>query len=166
MSQRCRIGHGIDVHRFAEIADEEKPLKLAGIVLPENYTLLAHSDGDVILHAICDAILGACSAGDIGEHFPETDEKFSDIDSSRLVEMVLEVMTKQDYQIVNVDITVVAEVPKLYPYRKRMIGNLCGLLQLSSDRLNLKATTTEGLGYIGREEGIACHCVVLLGPID
>ena len=166
MSQRCRIGHGIDVHRFAEIADEEKPLKLAGIVLPENYTLLAHSDGDVILHAICDAILGACSAGDIGEHFPETDEKFSDIDSSRLVEMVLEVMIKQDYQIVNVDITVVAEVPKLYPYRKRMIGNLCGLLQLSSDRLNLKATTTEGLGYIGREEGIACHCVVLLGPID
>jgi len=166
MSQRCRIGHGIDVHRFAEIADKEKPLKLAGIVLPENYTLLAHSDGDVILHAICDAILGACSAGDIGEHFPETDEKFSDIDSSRLVEMVLEVMIKQDYQIVNVDITVVAEVPKLYPYRKRMIGNLCGLLQLSSDRLNLKATTTEGLGYIGREEGIACHCVVLLGPID
>lgn len=166
MSQWCRIGHGIDVHRFAEIADEEKPLKLAGIVLPENYTLLAHSDGDVILHAICDAVLGACSAGDIGEHFPETDERFSDIDSSRLVEMVLEIMAKQDYQIVNVDITVVAEVPKLYPYRKRMIGNLSGLLQLTSDRLNLKATTTEGLGYIGREEGIACHCVVLLGSVD
>ena len=166
MSQRCRIGHGIDVHRFAEIADEERPLKLAGIILPENYTLLAHSDGDVILHAICDAVLGACSAGDIGEHFPETDERFSDIDSSRLVEMVLEIMTKQDYQIVNIDITVVAEVPKLYPYRKRMIGNLSSLLQLSSDRLNLKATTTEGLGYIGREEGIACHCVVLLAPVD
>ncbi|MDG2141076.1 MAG: 2-C-methyl-D-erythritol 2,4-cyclodiphosphate synthase [Gammaproteobacteria bacterium] len=166
MSQRCRIGHGIDVHRFAEIADEERPLKLAGIVLPENYTLLAHSDGDVILHAICDAVLGACSAGDIGEHFPETDERFSDIDSSRLVEMVLEIMTKQDYQIVNIDITMVAEVPKLYPYRKRMIGNLSSLLQLSSDRLNLKATTTEGLGYIGREEGIACHCVVLLAPVD
>jgi 2-C-methyl-D-erythritol 2,4-cyclodiphosphate synthase len=166
MLQRCRIGHGIDVHRFAKIADEEKPLKLAGLVLPENYTLLAHSDGDVILHSICDAVLGACSGGDIGEHFPDTDGKFSNINSSELVEMVLEIMKKRDYQIVNIDITLLAEVPKISPYRKRMIANLCGLLQLSSDRVNLKATTTEGLGYIGREEGIACHCVVLLDSID
>ena len=162
MATNFRIGHGIDVHRFADTSLEDKPLKLAGVILPENYSLLAHSDGDVILHAACDAILGACAGGDIGEHFPDTEEKFSGVDSALLLKKVLGIANKRKFKIVNIDITILAEVPKLKLYRQQMIANLCELLSLNSDRLNLKATTTERLGYIGREEGIACHCVVLM----
>ena len=157
-----RIGHGIDVHRFAKKRIKEKPLKLAGITLSENYSLVAHSDGDVILHAICDAILGACAEGDIGEHFPDTDQEFSGIDSTILLSKVLEVANTKKLKVVNIDITLLAQVPKISPYRNKMIENLCDLLGLNSNYVNLKATTTEGLGYIGREEGIACHCVVLM----
>ena len=162
MSDTLRIGHGIDVHKYAESYLEDKPLKLEGLVIPDNYSLLAHSDGDVVLHAICDAILGACAAGDIGQHFPNTDEQFANAESSRLLEQVLQIADKNQMQIINLDVTILAQVPILAPYRQEMVASLCALLSLGSDRVNLKATTTERLGYIGREEGIACHAVILM----
>jgi len=162
MGENYRIGQGIDVHRFADTIDKKKPLKLAGIKVSEEYSLIAHSDGDVVLHAICDAILGAASKGDIGYHFPDDDESYSGINSEKLLAHVLALIHKDNFEIVNIDITVLAEVPRLSPFREIMIDNLRGLLNLDSSRCNLKATTTEGLGYLGRKEGIACHCVVLL----
>lgn len=157
-----RIGHGFDVHKFAAEFQEDKPLKLAGVSLPEKSSLVAHSDGDVILHAVCDALLGAVAAGDIGDHFPDDDETFAGADSSNLLLQTLELANKKGFQPVNVDVTVVAQVPKLAPYRQQMIASLAELLHLDTDRVNLKATTTERMGYIGREEGIACHCVALM----
>lgn len=157
-----RIGHGFDVHRFSETYIADKPLKLAGLVLPDKRSLLAHSDGDLVLHAICDAVLGAVAAGDIGEHFPDTDNSFANADSGNLLQQVLDIANKRGFQPVNIDVTVIAQVPKLAPYRQEMIASLAGLMHLDTDRVNLKATTTEALGYIGREEGIACHCVVLM----
>jgi 2-C-methyl-D-erythritol 2,4-cyclodiphosphate synthase len=157
-----RIGHGFDVHRFSENFNDGRPLILAGVLLPEERSLVAHSDGDVILHAICDAVLGAVGGGDIGQHFPDNDEKYSGIASGVLLKQVLEIIDQKQFWLVNVDITVVAQVPKLTAYRQEMISSLSNLLELPENRVNLKATTTEGLGYIGREEGIACHAVVLL----
>ena len=157
-----RIGHGFDVHKFSEVFDAKKPLVLAGLQLPDKRSLVAHSDGDVVLHAICDAILGACGAGDIGQHFPDDDESFSGIASSELLKQVLSTLDEKQFWLVNVDVTVVAQTPKLSTHRQNMISSLSNLLELPADRVNLKATTTEGLGYIGREEGIACHAVVLL----
>jgi len=162
VNDTLRIGHGIDVHKFAESYLDDKPLKLAGLTIPDNYSLLAHSDGDVVLHAICDAILGACAAGDIGQHFPNTDEQFANADSSQLLEQVLQIANKNQMQIINLDVTVIAQVPILAPYRQEMVASLCVLLSLDSDRVNLKATTTERLGYIGKEEGIACHAIILM----
>jgi 2-C-methyl-D-erythritol 2,4-cyclodiphosphate synthase len=123
---------------------------------------VAHSDGDVVLHAICDAILGAIAAGDIGHHFPDSDNANKGIDSAQLLHEVLQLADKQQFRLVNVDVTVIAQVPRLAPYREEMRSRLCSLLLLDTDRVNLKATTTERLGYIGREEGIACHAVVLM----
>ena len=114
------------------------------------------------MHAICDAILGACSKGDIGEHFPDSDSEFNNIDSAQLLERVLSIASETKLGIINIDVTVIAEVPKLSPLREKMIKSLCDLLSLNSSRCNLKATTTEGLGYLGRKEGIACHCIVLM----
>ncbi len=157
-----RIGHGHDVHRFSKQFDALKPLTLAGIVLPEKLSLLAHSDGDVILHAVCDAILGALAEADIGQHFPDTDARYSGAASSDLLKQVLILMNARELHLVNVDITVVAEVPRLNPHRRTMISSLANLLELPPQQVNLKATTTEGLGFIGRKEGIACTAVVLL----
>ena len=162
MEESYRIGHGVDVHRFADDVDKQKPLKLAGIIISEKYSLLAHSDGDVILHAICDAILGAAAKGDIGEHFPDSDSTYHGVDSSKLLQQVLCLVSEVDFEIVNLDITVLAETPKLSPFRQKMVDNLCRLIDLDTSRCNLKATTTEGLGYLGRKEGIACHCVILM----
>ena len=158
-----RIGHGYDVHRFDSEHREAKPLTLAGVVLADKMSLLAHSDGDVILHAVCDAILGALGEGDIGQHFPDTDPKFAGAASADLLQQVLAMMDARQHYLVNVDITVIAEVPKLTPHRVNMISSLANLLELPEQRVNLKATTTEGLGAIGRKEGIACAAVVLLG---
>lgn len=157
-----RIGHGYDVHRFEGVYVEEKPLTLAGVVLADKMSLVAHSDGDVILHALCDAILGALGEGDIGQHFPDTDPKFAGVASADLLQQVLLMMAAHQLYLVNVDITVIAEVPKLAPHRVAMISSLANLLELPEQRVNLKATTTEGLGAIGRKEGIACAAVVLL----
>lgn len=157
-----RIGHGYDVHRFAAQADSARPLRLAGCQLPEPFTLEAHSDGDLVLHALCDALLGAAALGDIGEHFPDTDARFRGIDSRRLVAEVMTLLASHGLEPVNVDITIVAQVPRLAAYRPQMRDSVADLLGLPGNCVNLKATTTERLGYIGREEGIACHCVALL----
>lgn len=157
-----RVGHGYDLHRFSETYDPAKPLRLAGLELKEKRSLVAHSDGDVILHAICDAVLGAIAAGDIGQHFPDSSPAYANIDSSQLVSQVLELAAKKNFLLVNCDVTVIAQVPKLSPYRDQMRASLADALGIDTDRVNIKATTTEGLGAIGREEGIACHCVVLM----
>jgi 2-C-methyl-D-erythritol 2,4-cyclodiphosphate synthase len=157
-----RIGHGYDVHRFARQFSSAKPLRLAGCELPDRYSLEAHSDGDLVLHALCDALLGAAALGDIGEHFPDTDARYKGINSRELVTEVLVLLQSHGLALVNVDITVIAQVPRLAPYRPQMRDSIALLLELPAERVNLKATTTERLGYIGREEGIACHCVVLL----
>ena len=157
-----RIGHGYDVHRFEVEYVEAKPLILAGVVLADKMSLVAHSDGDVILHAVCDAILGALGEGDIGLHFPDTDLKFAEAASSDLLGEVLTMMRARQHYLVNVDITVIAEVPKLTPHRLSMTSSLANLLELPDHRVNLKATTTEGLGAIGGKEGIGCAAVVLL----
>jgi len=152
----------MDVHRFSASFDPDKPLILAGVELPDAMSLIAHSDGDVILHAICDALLGAIAAGDIGQHFPDSAAEFANIDSSQLLSEVLDMVAKKGASLVNCDVTVVAQVPKLGKHRDQMRASLSSLLGIDTDRVNIKATTTEGLGYIGRAEGIACHAVVLL----
>ena len=157
-----RIGHGFDVHRFGEKFDSNKPLMLGGLKIGEPRSFLAHSDGDVVLHAICDAILGAIGGGDIGQHFPDTDEEFANIDSILLLKQVLERALAKGWYPVNVDITVIAQIPKLAPYREAMRYRLADQMGLKVSEVNVKATTTEGLGFIGREEGIACHCVTIL----
>ena len=157
-----RIGHGFDVHRFGEKFDPNKPLMLGGLKIEEPRSVLAHSDGDVVLHAICDAILGAIGEGDIGQHFPDTDKEFANIDSILLLKQVLERASDKGWYPVNVDITVMAQTPKLAPYREAMRERLADQMGLKASEVNVKATTTEGLGFIGREEGIACHCVTLL----
>lgn len=157
-----RIGHGYDVHRFAPHYDENKPLILAGVQLPEAASLEAHSDGDLVLHAVCDAILGALAEGDIGQHFPDDDPQYAGADSAKLLFTVLALVAARNFRLVNIDITVVAQVPRLSPHRQAMKASLVELLQLPADRVNLKATTTEGLGDIGNKLGMACHAVVLL----
>ena len=157
-----RIGHGFDVHKFADQFDETKPLVLAGVTLAERKSLLAHSDGDVVLHAIIDAILGALAKGDIGQLFPDTDASIKGISSVYMLNQVLALLANAGGCLINIDVTAVAQVPKLSPYRdslKQSLSDLCGL---PLDQVNFKATTTERLGYVGRDEGIACHCVVLL----
>jgi 2-C-methyl-D-erythritol 2,4-cyclodiphosphate synthase len=161
-----RIGHGYDVHRFAARYNEKKPLILAGVLVPERVSLEAHSDGDLVLHAVCDAILGALAEGDIGQHFPDDDSQYAGVDSAKLLASVLALATARDFQLINVDATVIAQVPRLSPHRQAMKTSLAELLQLPPDRVNLKATTTEGLGDIGKKLGMACHAVVLLNRVS
>ncbi len=153
-----RIGHGYDVHAFGG----NKPLVLAGVSIDNHIGLVAHSDGDVILHAVCDALLGAASLGDIGFHFPDTSSDFEGIDSRQLLKQVLALIQKKSYKINNLDVTVIAQTPRMSPHIDAMQSNISSDLLIKKDQVNLKATTTEHLGYIGREEGIAVHCVCLL----
>ena len=153
-----RIGHGFDIHRFIE----EKPLMLAGIEVPHIYGLQAHSDGDVIIHAVCDACLGAAALGDIGQYFPDTDAKFDSADSRQFLTAVLELLAKRGYRIVNVDITVMAEHPKLAPIMRELRESLAGLMQCDVDCVSIKATTMEKLGPIGAGEAMAAEAVVLI----
>lgn len=153
-----RIGHGYDVHRFCE----GDAVILGGVEIPHTHGLLAHSDGDVVLHALCDALLGACALGDIGQHFPDTDAKYADVDSRDLLRHVYAKIQKKGYCLVNADITIVAQTPKLAPHRQSMQQNIAKDLQVNIDQINVKATTTEHLGFTGRKEGIATHAVVLL----
>ena len=155
-----RIGHGFDVHRL--VAD--RPLVLGGVTVPWHLGLLGHSDADVLLHAICDAILGALALGDIGRHFPDTDPAYRGIDSTLLLAHVVALAAQRGWQVGNLDATVVAQQPKLAAYIPAMAARIAEVCSVPSDRVNVKATTTEQLGYTGRGEGIAAHAVVLMAP--
>jgi 2-C-methyl-D-erythritol 2,4-cyclodiphosphate synthase len=153
-----RIGHGYDVHRFGS----DKPLVLGGVVIPHHQGLVAHSDGDVIIHALCDALLGAAALGDIGRHFPDSDPAYRAIDSRVLLRRVVALLRERRLSLANADLTVVAQAPKLAPHVPDMVACLAADLGLPAERVNVKATTSEGLGFAGRREGIASYAVVLL----
>ncbi|MBJ9983477.1 2-C-methyl-D-erythritol 2,4-cyclodiphosphate synthase [Bacillus sp. S70] len=153
-----RIGQGFDVHEFAE----GRPLIIGGITIPHEKGLIGHSDADVLLHTIADACLGAIAAGDIGKHFPDTDPAFKDADSAVLLQKVWEFVREQGYELGNLDCTIIAQKPKMAPHIESMRKRIGELLETSIDNINVKATTTEKLGFTGREEGIASQAVVLL----
>lgn len=153
-----RIGHGFDVHKFGG----NDPLILAGQTIPYDTGLIAHSDGDVVLHALCDALLGAVALGDIGRHFPDTDPTYKGADSSALLQHVYALVQQQGFSIGNADITIVAQAPKMAPHIQNMRTHIATVLATSIDSINVKATTTEKLGYTGRKEGIATHAVVIV----
>ena len=153
-----RIGHGFDVHKFGG----QGPITIGGIKIPYMRGLIAHSDGDVALHALCDAILGALALGDIGHHFPDTDAKYEGVDSRKLLKEVSDLAADRGYRIGNLDMTIAAEAPKMAPHIKAMRTEIASLLETDISNVNVKATTTEKLGYVGRAEGIATHAVVLL----
>jgi len=158
----CRIGHGYDVHRF----DRERPLYLGGILIPGGPGLLGHSDADVAIHALIDALLGAAGLGDIGRHFPDTDPALAGIRSTELLARVWADLSARGYQLGNADITIEAQVPKLSPHIDAMRETLAGFMVVPPERVNVKATTTEGLGFVGAKQGMAAHAVVILevGP--
>jgi 2-C-methyl-D-erythritol 4-phosphate cytidylyltransferase/2-C-methyl-D-erythritol 2,4-cyclodiphosphate synthase len=156
-----RVGMGFDVHAFAE----GRKLVLGGVEIPFERGLLGHSDADVLTHALMDALLGALALGDIGMHFPDTDEKYRGIASRELLAEVMRLITERGFAVVNADLTVVAERPKLGPYREKIIGSLAAALGLAENRVSVKATTTEGLGFCGREEGIGAQAVVLVEKV-
>ena len=153
-----RIGHGYDVHRFAE----NRALILGGVNIPYEYGLLGHSDADVLLHAVMDALLGAAALRDIGFHFPDNDPRYKDASSLALLGCVAEKIAEKGYALGNLDVTVIAQAPKLAPHIPLMRENIAAQLSVDIDRVNIKATTEEGLGFTGRKEGIACHAVCLL----
>ncbi|MBI4084208.1 MAG: 2-C-methyl-D-erythritol 2,4-cyclodiphosphate synthase [Candidatus Lambdaproteobacteria bacterium] len=153
-----RVGTGYDVHRLVA----GRPLVLGGVRIPHALGLLGHSDADALLHAVCDALLGAAALGDLGRHFPSGDPRYENADSRELLRTVVALLGAQGWRASNLDCTVVAERPRLAPYIEAMRDTLAGLLGLTRDRVSVKATTTEGLGYIGREEGIAAQAVVLI----
>lgn len=157
-----RVGNGFDVHRFSMEAEPDAFIVLAGIRIPHSHTLLAHSDGDVLCHALCDALLGALALGDIGQHFPDTDPQYKNISSLSLLKKVYALLGEHGWTLQNADITVIAERPKLLSYRMQMQASLAAALEVSSDRISIKATTSEGLGFTGREEGIAVQANVLI----
>jgi len=155
---KLRVGHGYDVHRFGE----GEAVTLGGVRIPHTKSLVAHSDGDVALHALCDALLGALALGDIGKHFPDTDPAFRHADSVELLKRVYALVTARNYNLQNADITVLAERPKLAPHIPKMQGIIAQALQVATGDISIKATTSEKIGFIGREEGIAAYAVVLL----
>lgn len=157
-----RIGHGYDAHCFAP----GRKLVLGGVEIPYGLGMAAHSDGDVLIHALCDALLGAAGYGDIGRHFPDSSAEFKDIDSRILLRRVVTLMQENGLRISNVDVTVIAQAPRLKPYVVDMQACLAADLDIPINRINIKATTTEGMGFTGRKEGIAAHAVALLQEID
>jgi len=161
MTTSLRIGQGYDVHAFGE-GDH---VTLGGVKIPYSAGITAHSDGDVILHALCDALLGAATLGDIGMHFPDTDAKWKGANSRDLLRHVMSLLKAQSYQIVNADVTLLAEAPRIGKYREQMTTNIAADLQVDISQVNVKATTSEGLGFIGKREGLACHAIVLIEKI-
>jgi 2-C-methyl-D-erythritol 2,4-cyclodiphosphate synthase len=156
-----RVGQGYDVHQLVE----GRPLILGGITIPHSKGLLGHSDADVLLHAVKDALLGAIGEGDIGRHFPDTDDRYKGADSVELLQVVWRMVLAKGYQLGNLDCTLLAQKPKLAPYMEEMKGVLARELQAELAQINLKATTTESLGFVGREEGIAAYATVLLQKV-
>ena len=153
-----RVGHGYDVHRLVE----GRELIIGGVSIPHTLGVLGHSDADVLLHAVMDSILGALSLGDIGKHFPDSDARYSGISSVLLLSHVYEMMKQRNAKIVNIDCTLIAQKPKLAPYIERMRATIAKTLSCEIERINVKATTEEGLGFSGREEGISAHAVCAL----
>lgn len=158
MINDIRIGHGYDVHRF----DENRPLILGGIQIPYEKGLFGHSDADVLLHAINDALLGSLALGDIGTHFPDTDPKWKNADSKKLLEASLTLIHQRGYKVKNVDSTIVAENPKMKPFIPEIRQTIAEILEISIDCVSVKATTSEKMGFVGREEGIAAMAVILV----
>ncbi len=153
-----RAGHGYDVHA----SGGDKVLKLGGVEFIGHIGLLAHSDGDVLLHAVCDALLGAASLGDIGRHFPDTDATYKEADSSELLSKVSQLLLAKSYVVNNLDVTVIAQTPRMAAKIPEIEKRISSLLSIELEQVNVKATTTEKLGYIGRKEGIAVHCIALV----
>jgi 2-C-methyl-D-erythritol 2,4-cyclodiphosphate synthase len=153
-----RIGTGYDVHRLVE----GRRLILGGVEIPYSLGLFGHSDADVLIHAICDALLGAAALGDIGQHFPDTSDKFKDIDSLVLLRIVRQLLQDHDFSVVNIDSTIVAEHPKLAPYFPAMIANIARIMGIESNQVSVKATTSEGMSFEGRGEGMSAQAVILL----
>ena len=158
MNNNIRIGHGYDVHKL----EKGRKFVIGGIEIEHNKGAVGHSDADVVIHVICDALLGALSLGDIGKHFPDTDEKYKHIDSKILLEKVMRLITDNQYYISNLDITILLEKPKLRDHIDLMRVKLSEIMNIELSQISIKATTTEGLGFVGREEGIAAHCVCLI----
>lgn len=156
-----RIGHGYDVHKFAE----NRPLILGGVNIPYEYGLLGHSDADVLLHAIMDALLGAAALGDIGKLFPDNDEVFLNADSMELLKKVVNVLCENGYKIVNIDSTVIAQKPKLRDYIDRMRANIAFACKAEIRQISVKATTEEGLGFTGKMQGISAHAVCIIESV-
>lgn len=156
-----RVGFGYDIHRLVR----DRKLVLGGVTIPFEKGLLGHSDADVLLHAVCDALLGAASLGDIGRHFPDTDPRFKDISSTTILAQTFQMICDKGFSVNNLDATVLAEAPRLAPYCGAMERSIAVLLDIEADRVNIKATTMEGIGAIGKGEAIAAMCVVSLGRI-
>ena len=157
-----RIGHGYDVHRFATEADQNHFIIIGGERISHPYELIAHSDGDVLVHAICDAVLGAAALGDIGHHFPDNDPTYKSANSLDLLRHCFSLVRERKLGVANIDTTIVAQTPKMAPHIEAMRLNIAKCVECDIDQINVKATTTEGLGFAGRQEGIAAHAVVLL----
>ena len=153
-----RRGHGYDVHKL----EEGKKFIIGGIEIDHDKGAVGHSDADVVIHVICDALLGALSLGDIGKHFPDTDNKYKGIDSKILLQKVMQLVKEEKYQISNVDVTILLQKPKLRNYIDSMRDTLSNIMEINKSQISVKATTTEGLGFVGREEGVAAHCVCIL----
>lgn len=153
-----RIGHGYDVHRLVE----GRALIIGGVDIPHSLGLLGHSDADVLLHAISDSLLGAAALGDIGKHFPDTDERYKGISSLLLLSHVKKLLSEKGYSVVNVDATIIAQAPKLAPFIPEMVANIAKTLSVPIDSVNVKATTEEKLGFTGRYEGISAHSVCII----
>jgi len=153
-----RVGFGYDVHSFTS----DRPLVLGGVTIPYLFGLKGHSDADVLVHAICDALLGAIAEGDIGRHFPDTDPQYRDIKSTILLKRVMDKVKEKGFHLLNVDTTIVAQKPKLSEIIPRMVKEIANVLEIEAERVNVKATTTEGLGFTGRGEGIAAYAVALV----
>ena len=153
-----RIGHGYDVHKLKE----GKKFIIGGVEIDNHKGAVGNSDADIVIHVICDALLGALSLGDIGKHFPDTDNKYKGIDSKILLQKVMKLVEDKKYQISNVDVTILLQKPKLRSYIDSMRDTLSNIMEIDSSQISIKATTTEGLGFVGREEGVAAHCVCIL----
>lgn len=155
-----RIGHGYDVHKL----EEGKKFIIGGIEIDHDKGAVGHSDADVVIHVICDALLGALSLGDIGKHFPDTDDIYKGINSKILLKKVMKLVKEEKYQISNVDVTILLQKPKLRNYIDSIRDTLSNIMEINKSQISVKATTTEGLGFVGREEGVAAHCVCILKP--
>ena len=159
---KIRVGNGYDVHAFAPKGEENDFITIGGIPIAYSRKLLAHSDGDVLIHALCDAMLGALALGDIGSHFPDTAAAYADIDSRELLRKVKTMIQVKGWQLINADVTLVAQEPRFAPHIQAMRAQLSECLACGTEQISIKATTTEKLGFAGRKEGIACYAVCLL----